>query len=245
MATLVETPLGDNFGMIKFKSIIGVNFYATYHPLLTTVKQIKKTLENNYVCTGVNTTTLGIILIHEKKKITLNTEDENNTIGNICESYDIPNDNTIVKNIEIRDLTGVCNDNDKYKYKKLISDDLKNEIAKNGYEIFVSTLTGSVIDIRVLSNMTVETLKMFITLKEGIPPNQQRLICSGKQLEDDKTMDYYDITYGRTLHLVLRLRGGMYHETSGKNGNFQPLQDIVFVIEPDLVDPNLGENNNK
>ena len=238
MATLVETPLGDDFGMIKFKSLNEINFYATYQPLLTTIKQIKKILENNYVCTGINTKTLGMVLNHDTQKITLNSEDENSTIGNICELYNIPNDNTIVKNIDIKYLPEVCNNNDVHKFEKLISEDLKNEIDKNGYQIFVATLSGKRVTICVLPNMTTEILKIFIAIKVGIVTKQQRLIYNGKQLQDDKIMEDYNITELSTLHLVLRLRGGMYHETSGKNGNYQQLKDIVFTIEPDLVNEN-------
>ena len=51
-------------------------------------------------------------------------------------------------------------------------------------------------------------VKEKIEEKQGIPPEQQRLIFSGKPLSDDKTLDEYKISSGCVLHLVLALRGG-------------------------------------
>ena len=87
---------------------------------------------------------------------------------------------------------------------------------QESFTIQIKTVTGRFHRIHVTPSMTVMELKLQIQKVELYEPDQQRIVYSGKQLSDDKQLKDYPISADATLHLIVRLRGGMFHETSSR-----------------------------
>merc|ERR1711890_136392 len=90
-------------------------------------------------------------------------------------------------------------------------------LSLNKIQIKVKTLTGKETEVDIEPDTKIESIKDQIEEKEGIPPLQQRLIFSGKQMSDEKTATDYKIRCGSVLHLVLALRGGEVGLFEGHN----------------------------
>ena len=96
-------------------------------------------------------------------------------------------------------------------------------------QIFVKTLSGKTITLHVRSDDTIEQIKSKIQDKEGIPPDEQRLIYSAKKLEDGKKLENYNIRQESTLSLLLRLKGRFIIFIKTPAGN-------TFTIDVDYYD---------
>lgn len=230
MATLVANASNIDFLLSPKYSHIGLittftnkKIIARYNPKKTTADNLINAVLNklDYKCNEVSKDDLMLKydedLLLEKDKLLdkIIKTDEKLTKFTFCDK----------KNYNL-DFYGL-------NFRSLHGTDILKKSEQSNDKIYVKTLTGKTIAIGIFDEMKFEDFVSLIWYKEGIPPDQMRLCFAGKSV--DKNI-FKKLKKDNTVHLVLRLRGGMYHESSGKNGDFDSLG--LCIIDIDLEDSN-------
>ena len=204
--------LDDRYGTIIIKTLNGHNIVCMYNYEKSTIENILNVFYNNYN------------LDYDNKAYVLNIM--STELGRALTEEDYKK---LPSQLGLSELSHF---NLELKTKKYVP---KHVVIKSDFvpdmQIFIKTLVGAHYSLDVSSSTTVEELKEIIYETVGFPPDQMRLVYASHSLEDDKTLADYNIQKSSVVHVILRLRGGMYHETSGKNGNFKPLTDCVLWID--------------
>jgi len=207
--------LDSDTGIVHFKTLndsgMEKNLFVIYNRKYNVLGAVTDKLMENYDCN------LQIEFYSEqlKKKLSLR------------ELWELPKDIGLSKRTTIK-LRAEKMQKD---VQKKVDSKAIYEKNKNGYSIFIQPLSGKTIYIHIEPNSTIEDMKHIIEHQKGIPPEYQRLIFAGKQLENNKQiLPDYNIQHDSTIHMVITLRGGMYHETSGKAGNFGALTDCILSV---------------
>jgi hypothetical protein len=191
----------------------------------TTVDKIIENLVKKIGYNLSNLETEKITLIHNKKVL-----EKNKTLADLdCSAH--------AANFDMYyDSSG----NVTSKNKEVDLKTLQKKVKDAKDVLFVKTLTGKTIRLKYTNELQIIELKYLIFNKVGIPVSQQRLIFCGNQLEDNAKLFEYKIKNESKIHLVSRLLGGMFHETSGKNGNYKPLEFMIIDIDHEDISENVS-----
>ena len=98
-------------------------------------------------------------------------------------------------------------------------------------QIFVKTLTGKTITLETEASDTIDNVKSKIQDKEGITCENQRLLYQSHQIENEDFMADLGISKDCNIHFNLRLKGGMFHESSGRNTGYAPIKSTYFFFD--------------
>lgn len=211
--------LPQDTSIITFVTVNQIKLYGIYDKNLTTLKQVIKTFFDNYEC-------------NKKERINIYSDELDTPIHDLDSSLLMNSFNFSKKTT----FTLKYKNSNKKLFNKKDAEKRLNEMLqiKDPMQIFCKTSSGQTHTLNVESDFTINDIDLLLEHVSGLPPDCQRLLYYGKQLEGNKALYEYCIQKESTLHIVLTTRAGMIHETSGKNGNFDELESNIFKIESDV-----------
>ena len=119
------------------------------------------------------------------------------------------------------------------EYEDILYFKNKSILSEDSVDILIKTLTGKNLSFKVNLSDDVESLKSMVQASEGIPIDQQRLIHSGREMEDGKTLVEYDIKSKSTIHLILKMYGGGCPMYTSDPKMFDPNHNLDFTNKKD------------
>jgi hypothetical protein len=124
-----------------------------------------------------------------------------------------------------------------HKQDAIIKEQLDKQIIESekcsigNITLFIKMIDGSTNCMRTNLDSSVSEIMLFVYSRISLLPSHQRLIHRGRQIDADAKISDYKISNESTIHLICRMRGGMFHETSGKNGDYKPLTDKIIWVD--------------
>lgn len=218
MDTLIDNiKLGENYGLCTFETLNHKKIYSVFKKSKTSIKQIIDNFMDNYECHNLGQNQqIDFFCVHLNKNL--------NKTDLICPTIFFPTKFTLILKVNVTQKFGESQQELKNKINEIDTTNNNNKIT-----IFVKSMSNKVTTVYAVPSDTIETLKLLVYKKEGFMCPGRLLFC-GKILDDERTLEDYNIRNDYTLHMILNLRGGMYHETSGKMGNYQPIKSIVLYL---------------
>jgi hypothetical protein len=258
LSNLDDIHISSGDCLLKIKTVSNKNIYLKYKKGTKTFDDIKKFLFNDfkYSCDGYDNESMfdfkfnNIKLSQILPETKIDTESDTKT--SIDKKFDTLSSNLLdllsttntslqltLKYDKISNINKQSLQSEYDKIAHLFSSDKSNTL-------YIKTLDGKTVSLKCdLEKLTVKDIKIAICQKVLISIDNVRIIFGGKQLDgDSRNLSEYNIKNDSTLHIILRLRGGMFNEASGRNGSYEPLLSIFYdldarveiILQPDCIE---------
>lgn len=234
--------IDDPYRMLECRDYVSsCKMHIIYNMKKTTIKSLIDNICENYLYEIKNT---DINLKYNNEHVKSSDSIINDYFAKDSIIFVALNENIKSENIYKKSNSYVSKYKKDEKINNLIHDKIDNKIHKEingqGYPIYVKALNGYTITLNINSDFTIHDIKLLIQNKLETRVDQIRLIFAGMILEDDQNVTKYNIQKDSTIHQVLRLRGGMFHEISSKNG-YHIIKEKILFVDCDIE--NLKEKN--